>query len=296
MKRLARRVVQGLRRLGLHLAPGYCSSPAAYARKLPDDVWASPSVMPGVELNESAQLALLSEFSSRFKREYDAIPFERPASPLQYYTDNGMFEGVDGEILYCMVRHFRPRVMVEIGSGNSTLLSLQALRRNADEEGGRVCEFIAIEPHPSSVLTAGVPGISRLIVNDVQQVPLDMFNRLERNDILFIDSSHELRIGSDVRYEYLEVLPRLQAGVVIHAHDIFSPAEYHKTWVKSDWRYLFWTEQYLLQAFLAFNDSFEVLWGSSFMHLNHPDRLHEAFESYRRMNRWPGSFWFRKIR
>jgi hypothetical protein len=117
---------------------------------------------------------------------------------------------------------------------------------------------------------------------------------LEENDILFIDSSHVLKIGSDVQYEYLEILPRLNKGVIVHIHDIFLPAEYRKEWVLKD--HIFWTEQYLLQAFLAFNDNFEILWAGSYMHLKHPDKLEVAFNSYRRNERWPGSFWIKKIR
>ncbi len=285
-----------VRTLGSLLTPTYFSEPASYARRLPDSVWARPSAMPGVDMNDARQLSLLSDFSTRFRQEYDAIPFGPAASPRQYYIDNGMFEGVDGEILWCMLRHFKPQNMIEIGSGNSTLLAAQALNRNALENRGHGCSFTAIEPHPSAVLSSGVPGVSRLIAAELQAIPLDMFLDLRENDVLFIDSSHALRIGSDVHYEYLEILPRLNAGVVIHAHDIFMPAEYHKGWVKSDYRYLFWTEQYLLQSFLAFNSHFEVLWGSSYMHLNHPELLEAAFRSYALTRRWPASFWFRKVK
>jgi len=133
-----------------------------------------------------------------------------------------------------------------------------------------------------------------LIPKKVQDIPLSEFKKLSENDILFIDSSHVLKIGSDVQYLYLEVLPRLNKGVIVHAHDIFLPAEYPKEWVLKN--YIFWNEQYLLQAFLAFNNSFEVLWAGSYMHLRHPDKLEEAFSSYKRDKIWPSSFWIRKIK
>ena len=117
--------------------------------------------------------------------------------------------------------------------------------------------------------------------------------QLARNDILFIDSSHVVRIGGDVLYELLEILPQLAVGVVVHLHDIFMPAEYPKNWVLKNKR--FWSEQYLLQAFLAFNKDFEVLWGSSYMHLMHPEMLEAAFPSYRRDRWWPASFWIRRV-
>jgi len=173
-------------------------------------------------------------------------------------------------------------------------LSAQAILKNEEEDNDYECELVAIEPYPNDILKAGFPGLSKLIPKKVQDIPLSEFKKLSENDILFIDSSHVLKIGSDVQYEYLEILPRLNKGVIVHAHDIFLPAEYPKEWILKDYR--FWTEQYLLQAFLSFNDSFEVLWGGSYMHLRHPDKLEEAFSSYKRDERWPGSFWIRRIK
>ena len=123
-------------------------------------------------------------------------------------------------------------------------------------------------------------------------MPLERFCALEANDIVFIDSSHVVKIGSDVVYEFLELLPRLKAGVMVHFHDIFLPAEYPKSWVLEDRR--FWNEQYLLQAFLAFNSAFEVMMAGSFLHLSHSEKLKAAFASYDPANVWPGSFWMRR--
>lgn len=155
------------------------------------------------------------------------------------------------------------------------------------------CELITIDPYPNEVIKQGFPGLTRLIAQRVQDVELQQFNGLGENDILFIDSTHVLTIGSDVRYLFLEILPRLAKGVLVHVHDIVLPAEYPRKWVLEEYR--FWNEQYLLQAFLAFNTNFEVLWAGSYMHLRHPDRLEEAFPSYNRAARWPGSFWMRRV-
>jgi hypothetical protein len=190
-----------------------------------------------------------------------------------------------------MIRHFKPKKIFEIGSGNSTYLAAQAVLKNK-EENGKGCELIAFEPYPNDVLRAGFPGLSKLIPTKIQNIALSKFSELKENDILFIDSSHVLKIGGDVQYEYLEILPRLNKGVIVHIHDIFLPAEYPKEWVLK--KYRFWTEQYLLQAFLASNSAFEVLWGGSYMHLKHPDKLEAAFASYKREVRWPGSFWMRR--
>jgi hypothetical protein len=145
------------------------------------------------------------------------------------------------------------------------------------------------------VLRAGFPGLTRLIPQMVQEVPLALFEELAENDILFIDSSHVVRTGSDVLYEYLEILPRLKKGVLVHIHDIFLPGEYPRPWVRDLNRY--WTEQYLLQAFLAFNDSFEILLPTAYLHAHAPEVLEESFRDIQRDDGWIYSnFWMRKIR
>ena len=281
-------------RLGFHVTPNSFYHPVPDTRKLKEDLWSKRSELAGIDLNEQKQLELLSLFVSKFKNEYERFPRNRTETPHEYYINNGAFTSVDGETLYCMIRQFKPRRIYEIGSGISTHLSAQAVLKNAEEDSGYKCELVAIEPYPNKILEAGFPGLSKLISIEVQDVPLSEFEKLTENDILFIDSSHILRIGSDVQYEYLEILPRLNKGVIVHAHDIFLPAEYPKEWILREHR--FWTEQYLLQAFLAFNDSYELLWTGSYMHLNHPDRLEKAFSSYNRVERWPGSFWMRRTR
>ena len=276
-------------RMGFHVTPNSFYHPVPDTRKLTEDLWSKRSELAGIDLNEQKQLELLSLFESKLKNEYELFPRNRTTIPYEYFVDNLAFTSVDGEILYCMIRHFKPRRIYEIGSGISTYLSAQAVLKNAEEDSGYKCELVAIEPYPNKILEAGFPGLSKLISKEVQDVPLSEFEKLTENDILFIDSSHVLRIGSDVQYEYLEILPRLNKGVIVHAHDIFLPAEYPKEWVLR--RHRFWNEQYLLQAFLALNQSFEILWTGSYMHLNYPDKLEVAFSSYNRNERWPGSFW-----
>jgi len=280
-------------KLGFHITPNDFSAPIPDTRTLNDDLWQTQSELLGIDINEQGQVDLLSRFSSKFKGEYESFPRSKTSVPYLYYVDNRSFLSVDGEVLYCMIRYFKPRKIFEVGSGNTTYLCAQAVLRNK-EESGRECELIAIDPYPRDVLKIGFPGLSKLISAKVQDIPLSEFGKLTENDILFIDSSHVLKIGSDVQYEYLEVLPRLKKGVIIHAHDIFLPAEYPKEWIfREHW---FWTEQYLLQAFLMFNDSFEVLWAGSYMHLKHPEKLEKAFSSYKRDKSWPGSLWIRKTK
>ncbi len=283
-------------KLGFHITPNHYYQPIPDTRTLKDDLWLKQSELVGIDINEEAQINLLSYFSSQFKEEYESFPRTKTSIPYQYYLLNDSFGPVDGEILYCMIRHFKPKRIIEIGSGNSTYLSAQAILKNKEEDNNYECELIAIDPYPNDILKAGFPGLSKLISKKVQDIPLSEFKKLTENDILFIDSTHVLTIGSDVQYEYLEILPRLNKGVIVHIHDIFLPAEYPKEWVLKEYR--FWTEQYLLQAFLTFNDRFEVLWAGSYMHLKHPDKLKAAFSSYtyKRAKDWPVSFWIRRIK
>ncbi|MGB8508947.1 MAG: class I SAM-dependent methyltransferase [Pyrinomonadaceae bacterium] len=280
-------------RLGVHVTPNHFYQPIPDTRSISEELWRKPSELPGVRMREDAQLDLLAQMSARFRDEYDAFAREKTSVPHQYHLENDQFNSVDAEMLHCMIRHFKPARVFEIGSGNSTYVAANAALMN-HAQSGHACELVAFEPYPNEVLEAGFPGLTRLVRAKIQDVPLSEFELLGENDILFIDSSHVLKIGSDVQYEFLEVLPRLRPGVVVHVHDIFLPAEYPRKWVMEDRR--FWTEQYLLQAFLAFNDSFEVLWGGSYMHLRHPDKLEAAFNSYDSRRNWPGSFWMRKTR
>lgn len=279
-------------RLGLHVTPNHFYQPIPDTRDLGDETWQRRSEMPGVDMREAAQLELLAGFARLYKSEYDSLARQPTAVPHEFNFGNAQFGSVDAEVLHSVVRHFKPARVFEIGSGNSTYVAAAAALRNRAE--GRDCEVTAFEPYPNEVLRAGFPGLARLVPAKAQDVPHSEFARLTDGDILFIDSSHVLKIGSDVQYEFLEVLPRLARGVIVHVHDIFLPAEYPRAWVLEQRR--FWTEQYLLQAFLAFNDHFEVMWAGSYMHLRHPQELAAAFASYDAGRSWPGSFWMRKTK
>ena len=278
--------------LGIHITRNHFYEPVPDTRTLDGSIWQNHSKLLGINVNEKVQFELLSHFKASFKKEYDRFPAEQTDIPYQYYSNNRFFSAVDGEILYCMIRHFRPRRIIEIGSGYSTYLAAEAVLNNDKYYDDCQCELITIDPYPNINIQKGFPGLSHVIPKPVQRTPLSEFTKLLENDMLLIDSSHVLKIGSDVQYEYLEILPRLNKGVIVSFHDIFIPAEYKKDWVLK--HHFFWNEQYLLQAFLMFNNSFEILWMGSHMHLKHPEKLQEAFDSYNPPKNWPGSFWVRK--
>jgi hypothetical protein len=293
---LFRRLFSLVEHAGFHITPVHFYQPIPDTRKMKESLWSRQSQLIGININEQRQIELLGQFL-RLKHEYDTFPKRGGATRSQYYTNNPNFGAVDAEMLYCMIRHSRPRKVIEIGCGYSTYLCAQAILKN-EEETGQQSELVGIDSHPSRVLKSGFPGLSRLIAQSLEEVDLAEFETLEENDILSIDSSHVLRIGGDVHHEYLEVLPRLSRGVLVHIHDVFLPCEYPRRWVLGMHR--FWNEQYLVQGFLAFNGAFEVVWCGSYMHIRHPDKLAEAFASYDQSTVWatdrPGatSLWIRK--
>src|ERR1041385_9485479 len=180
-----------------------------------------------------------------------------------------------------MVRHFQPRLIIEVGSGFSSLALGEAASKNG------FAPIICIEPFPRDFLRSGFPGLQTLIEKNVQEINLEFFSQLESGDILFIDSSHTVRIGGDVNYLFLEVLPHLKPGVIVHVHDIFFPFEYPRKWAMEQRR--FWTEQYLLQAFLAFNGEFEVLVGAQYLLAHWSEQVRATFPNSPALK--GGSFW-----
>jgi len=284
---------------GFHVTSNHFHMPIPDTRLLGDKLWKSKSELVGIKMNVTKQLELLTQVFPVYQKEYE-FPRTETDTPNEYYVENGAFGSFDAEVLHCMIRHYQPKKIVEVGSGFSTLVSANASKLN--KEDGVKTELFAVEPYPNVTLKKGFPGLTELIQKPVEQVDLDYFSQLGENDILFIDSSHVVKIGSDVNYLYLEVLPRLKKGVIVHVHDIFFPSEYPKGWVLSN--HVFWSEQYLLQAFLTFNYAFEVLWASYYMHQKYPNELKSAFPCYDSkkvtdnihdfMFSPPASFWFKK--
>lgn len=275
-------------KVGFHITLNHYYSPIPEINKLSKELWENIPQTPEIEFNAKAQLALLKDFQKKYHSEYDQIPLDKTAEPFQYYLRNGLLEGLDGYILYCMIRQLKPKRIIEIGSGYSSLLTAQACLKN----GGNT-EFIAIEPNPKDFIKKGFPGLSKFIHKKVQHVDLKIFDKLKQGDILFIDSSHVLKTDGDVKFEYAKILPRLKKGVIIQIHDIFLPAEYPKRFI---FKGLHYNEQYLLQALLANSDAFEIIWAGHYMYLNHIEAIQKAFPLYEEKIKWdePSSVWIRK--
>ena len=207
---------------------------------------------------------------------------DRGSAPTEFGFENDYFFSPDAEVLYAVITLFRPQTILEVGSGNSTKLARTAIR-----DHHLTTKIVSIDPDPRTDIAAVTDSVFRQRVESLD--PEEIAGRLHVNDVLFIDSSHILKSCNDVVFLYLQVLPLLEQGVLIHIHDVFMPYDYPPKWV-IDYRWP-WNEQYLVQAILAFSDQFEVLWAAHYL-----QRTMRDFEEYfpRTTGRLGSSLWLRK--
>ena len=255
--------------------------------------WDRPSGLVGVDLLRERQAALFSSLVGRCGAELAALP---RYAELAHAGFGPGFTEVDAAVAYMVLRALKPRRYVEIGSGLSTAVALLAAERNAGE--GSPCAVTAVDPFPSARLLARTD--LELVVAEVQDLEPAWFERLGAGDVLFIDSTHVVKIDGDVPHLYLEAVPRLAPGVVVHAHDIPwprltpHPAETYIT--RAKWP-MFWTETMLLTAFLAFNREFRPLLSTSLLRHQDEALLAAGLPHYRALvpadhDTHAGSLWF----
>lgn len=241
--------------------------------------------IPGIENHLEDQLALIQELSEY----YDELPFKDDESPgLRYYFRNSYFSYGDAIALYGMLRHFRPQRIIEVGSGFSSALMLDV----NDIFFSKNIALTFIEPQPQrlfSLLSEEDKNLHEIIVDIVQDVPLERFEALQANDILFIDSSHVVKIGSDVVHLLTDILPRLNHGVLVHFHDVFWPFEYPEQWIREGTA---WNENYMLKAFLQFNSKFKILLFNSYLAIHQKDLIEKNLPLS--MKNTGGSLWIKK--
>lgn len=254
--------------------PGHFYSPVVdieQARANADRIWPDNPQCLGIDLNEQGHQELLQQVFPQFLKDYD-YPDDLEETPdlNRYFTNNSQFGWLDSRTLFVLMRHLRPRRVIEVGSGFSSLLTADINSRFL----GNSCHFTCIEPYPREFLTKPLAGLNELRVQKVEDVPLDVFASLEKDDILFIDSSHVSKTGSDVNYLFFEILPRLQPGVYIHIHDIWFPHDYPREWVIDDFRS--WNEQYVLRALLMYSSAFRVVFGSNNAFFKYPQLVETA--------------------
>lgn len=242
--------------------------------------------LPGLELDDEDQLKLLSALNYVHELlELDLLNVTD--APDKFSIDNSSFESGDAEFLYQFIRLSKPSKIIEVGSGHSTKLARLALLKNRMETGLSY-EHICIEPYEQSWLEK--LSEVKVIRSKVEDLQLDWELELKSGDLLFIDSSHIIRPNGDILKEYLEIIPSLAPGVIIHVHDIFTPRDYLKSWVVNDVK--FWNEQYMLEALLSNGSRYKVIAALNYLKHKHYSELIKVCP-YLSYDREPGSFYFK---
>ncbi len=241
--------------------------------------------LPAIDFDVEEQLNLLRSFTYG----HELSVFNTPKRDnLTYSFDNGMFSYGDAEFLYNLVRFKKPRRVYEIGSGNSTLLVMEAIKRNKQSHPAYSCEHLCIEPYELPWLEQTGVTVRREVVESVDK---SLFQQLDTDDLLFIDSSHIIRPQGDVLCEFLEIMPLLKPGVIVHVHDVFTPRDYPHSWIVEKVR--LWNEQYLLEAVLSGNPHWKVIGAVNLLYHEHFEALQVACPFLSR-EREPGSFYIQK--
>lgn len=247
------------------------------------------SDLAGIELDLERQLRFVRDELEPFVREWNP-PRHGDAAAGRFFLDNSAYQSVDAEILYALIRRFRPRRIVELGSGFSTLAAGEACVRNAADADAPY--YAVFDPFPrGTIVPAGVAWLTRRETLRAQDVPLAEFDALAANDVLIVDTTHTVKLGGDVNRIVLDVLPRLAPGVFVHFHDVFLPWDYHPQ-LLADGR--FYTEQYLLQAYLAENPHWEILFAAHALMREHRAELEKLVPSFMGSDHYPLAFWMRR--
>jgi hypothetical protein len=256
--------------------------------------WNRPSALQGVQYDVDAMKVALAELLARYLDEFLTYPNYAEIKKMGFGPG---YTAVDALTLYMMIRHLKPRRYLEVGSGVSTFYCSLAAQRNASE--GRPLEITCIEPYPYEKLST-IPGI-QVLPKKVEDVDISLFGQLQENDVLFIDSSHILRVDGDVAFLYLEVLPVLGAGVVTHIHDIPLPYNFPyppELWIFGQEWPMFWNEAMVLQAFLAFNRSFKMELSTPLIRHFDEAFLKQGIPIYESVDQNPNTFssiWLRRL-
>jgi hypothetical protein len=273
-------------RCGFQLRSTHYYEPTYREADLPP-VTTAERTLPGIDWNEAAQLELLA--NCHFGQELMAIPLESPGEG-QFGFDNRMYTFGDAEMLYNIIRLYKPRRILEIGCGQSTLAAQLAISANRREDSAYACEQVCVEPYEVTWLEG--TGV-RVIRQRIETLSLELIDELDAGDILFIDSSHVIRPRGDVLREFQEIIPRVRSGVMIHVHDVFSPRDYPEAWLRDERR--LWNEQYLLESFLAFNPAYEIICAANWLKHHHGQALLGACPMLSiHPDHEPGAFWFRR--
>jgi hypothetical protein len=257
--------------------------------------WDKPSELVGIDIDVPGLESRLGDLADRWEDDFRATAGDYAANQLQGFGPG--YPAFDARTLFYMLREHKPKAYLEVGSGLSTYYASLAAAKNAAE--GSPLGITCIEPYPFDALKS-LDGID-LVVGFVQDVPLERFEALESGDVLFIDSSHALKIDSDVAYLFLEVLPRIKPGVFVHIHDVHFP--YNGPYPADTWLFgevwpKYWNEAMVVQTFLTYNSAFEILLSTPIVRHHDEDFLTKRFEAYTPVAKDqnpPSSLWLRRV-
>ncbi len=266
----------------LRATPGEPMSPITGKRDL---AWALSSQAPvtGIDLQTDEQVLLMRQLANYWS---DGVP-DQPV-PDWRYRSSKMFQPADANLYFAMLQHLRPKRLIEVGSGFTSALALDVRDRHLRE---LELTFIEPQPHRLNRLLKEGDGLNcEVIAEPIQEVSLKIFERLTSGDLLFIDTSHIAKAGSEVNWLVFNVLPRIARGVIVQIHDIFWPFEYPRTWLEDGFSY---TELYLLRAFLMFNTDFRILLFSHWMWEFHRELFTALPANY--TGGPPGSLWLQRV-
>jgi len=278
---------------GVHVLPIGYNSPIPRAKELikTRDSWNHEKPFRGIEFNLNSQLALVDELIA-YAPELSKLPSFNEIAKSRIGLGYGE---VEAQVLYAMIRLLKPARMIEVGSGVSTFFTLKALSANFDQ-GHQKAHFTAIEPYASSELYSVCQSFESKVELSIQKTlvertNIDLFRSLGKNDLLFIDSSHTIRINGDVPFLYLEVLPELRSGAWIHVHDITFPYPTIPNNHPLFKNFLIWRETDFLHAFLMFNNRFEIKLCESYLHYKAPEKIKSLVDVYDPEKHFPSSIW-----
>ncbi|MGI9367897.1 MAG: class I SAM-dependent methyltransferase [Ruegeria sp.] len=218
---------------------------------------------PAYALSPGMEDFQVDQLSREYTQHSDALAaLKDPAiNQTGYRIGNGYYDSPDADALYLMIRRFQPKQIVEVGCGNSTRVSRQAII-----DGGFESKITAIDPYPRADIAHVVDQFEQKRLEETDPA---LFDQLGAGDVLFIDSSHVVRMSNDVAHLFCRIIPALKSGVVIHVHDVFLPFEYPK-------RFFYdcpgWGEQYVLHAMLQSGD-YQMLWPGYYLQQTRPDAL-----------------------
>ncbi len=280
----------------LGFPPGHYYSPIPNLEEIKEseEIIFSDKFINGVDLNIDYQFQLLKKISTNYiNYPYQYNNYNKENKYRYIKKDASFYRYSDNVFLFLVMNFYKPKKIIEIGSGHSSASMLDTNEHFLNNS----INFTFIEPDPerlNSILNESDKDTCDIRADKVQKQNISLFKELNENDILFIDSSHVSKTGSDLNHIFFEILPKLNPGVLIHFHDIFYPFELPKHWVM-DYKF-FWNENYLLRAFLMNNESYEIILFNSLLQKEKRDWFEKEMPECLKGPEPPASIWIRKIK